>query len=170
MRQGSGSVRIVRNSVIGGLALLGIAAAAGPAAAQGADIGRQVWLSQAPCADCHGWMGDGNNADPRSPRGANLHETTLTAEQIAEVVLCGLPGTGMPYFDEHAYEDTRCYGATREQMAGTTPNTGATYLTKRHATGLAAFILSEFAGKPVTKAACVSLLGPDAQRCNELPN
>jgi mono/diheme cytochrome c family protein len=153
-----------------GFGLLGMMAASATASAQDADFGRQVWLSQANCADCHGWLGDGNNVDPRSPRGANLRETTLDADQLAEVILCGRPGTGMPYFDARAYTDDRCYGLTREQIGDAIPPEGATPLTARHARGLAAFILSDFAGKgDPTQEECRALLGPEADRCAALP-
>ncbi len=152
--------------IVAGCAALGVAALVTPATAQDANFGKQIWLNQANCADCHGWLGDGNNADPRSPRGANLRETSMDAETIAMVVLCGIPGTGMPHFDARAYTDDRCYGSTRAQMGDSTPPTGAMELTARHARGLAAFILQEFAGKPVTPESCEALLGADAQRCH----
>lgn len=141
----------------------------GSAVAQDAEFGKGVWLSQANCADCHGWLGDGDNADPRSPRGANLRETTLAAEDIVNVILCGIPGTGMPHFDHKAYTDDRCYGMTAAELGDATPNASAMALTKRHATGLANFILEEFAGKgEPTKEECVALLGPDSQQCSSL--
>ncbi len=151
---------------VGACAALGVAGLLSPAVAQDANFGKQIWLNQANCADCHGWLGDGNNADPRSPRGANLRVTTLDAETIATIVLCGLPGTGMPHFDARAYTDDRCYGSTRAQMGDAMPPTGAVELTARHARGLAAFILAEFAGKPVTKENCEALLGADSQLCH----
>ncbi len=139
--------------------------------AQDANFGRSVWLNQANCADCHGWLGDGNAADPRSPRGANLRETQMDADQLAEVILCGRPGTGMPYFDSKAYTDKRCYGSSRADFGDLTPQQAQTALTKRHADGLAQFILAVFAGKgEATREQCVALLGIDSKRCGDLRN
>ena len=133
--------------------------------AQDASFGKSVWLTGANCSDCHGWMGDGNNEDPRSPRGANLRQTKLNADQIAEVIMCGRPGTPMPHFDPKAYTDKRCYGVSKTDLGDKTPDPGVTQLTKRHADGLAAFILAEFAGKgDATQADCVALLG-NVPRC-----
>lgn len=162
--------RTLLGMIGGGVAALSIIAFGGPAAAQDANFGRGVWLSQANCADCHGWMGDGMNEDPRSPKGANLRETVLDAAQLVEVILCGRPATGMPHFDERAYNDDRCYGMTRAQLGDATPPTSAMFLTARHARGLAAFILEEFAGKgPPTREQCVALLGAETQRCTSYP-
>lgn len=154
--------RTARTVAVGGSLILAALVAA-PLAAQDAGFGKSVWVSQANCSDCHGWMGDGNNEDPRSPRGANLRETKLTAEQIAEVVLCGRPGTTMPFFDPRAYTDKRCYGVDRAALGDQVPDNGGVALTRRHADGLAAFILAEFAGKGApTQASCAAILGASA--------
>ncbi len=147
------------------------AAAAGQAFGQDAAFGRSVWVSASNCADCHGWMGDGVPEDPRSPKGANLRETFLNQEQLVEVILCGRPGTAMPHFDRRAYTDQRCYGLTRAELGDATPPTADLALTARHAGGLAAFILSEFAGKGApTFEDCTELLGAENPRCTPLPH
>lgn len=148
------------------IAVAGTSLAAGITSAQDLNFGKSTWLTQANCAECHGWMGDGVQEDPRAPRGANLRETTLTAEQLSEVILCGRPGTDMPAFDPRAYTDARCYGMTRAQIGDLAPPLAQQQLTKRHADGLAAFILSEFKDKgPPTCALCQALLGATADRC-----
>ncbi|MCC6984222.1 MAG: c-type cytochrome [Bauldia sp.] len=155
----------------GAFAALCLIGTAGIASAQDANFGRSVWLSQANCADCHGWLGDGINEDPRSPKGADLRVTVLDAAQLAEVILCGRPGTGMPHFDPRAYTDDRCYGLTAAAIGDAIPPAGAQELTARHARGLAAFILAEFVGKGApTRQECVALLGPDSQTCNKYPS
>ncbi len=53
------------------------------------------------------------------------------------------------------------------EMGASTPPTGAMALTKRHATGLAKFILESFADQgEATKEDCVELLGADSSRCD----
>lgn len=151
---------------------LSLAVFAIPAHAQDANFGKGVWLTEANCADCHGWLGDGNNEDPRSPRGANLRKTSMTAEQLSETIMCGRPGTAMPYFDLRAYADDahKCYGMTKAQVGDQMPQPGLAQLTKRHADGLAAFIMRDFAGKgDATKSACEALLGAGNARCATLP-
>lgn len=156
-------------TVLVGIALSGLSAAtllAFPAAAQDVAFGKSVWLTGANCADCHGWMGDGVQEDPRAPRGANLRETNLTAEQLSEVILCGRPGTEMPAFDARAYTDARCYGMTRAQLGGQAPPIAQTPLTKRHADGLALFILQELKARGAPSFQnCTELLGATADKC-----
>lgn len=158
--------------IAGAIALLALPFCAQASVAQDASFGKEVWLHQANCSDCHGFLGDGNNEDPRAPRGANLRETALTQDDIVEVIMCGRPGTSMPRFDPKAYTaGHECYGMTEADVGADKPEAGAVALTKRHATGLAKFILETFAGKgPATKEQCVDLLGADAQRCATLPN
>jgi len=157
-------------AVAAGLSALATLALSTPGVAQDAAFGRDVWLKQANCSDCHGWLANGQPEDPRAPKGANLRQTTLNAAQIAEVILCGRPGTPMPYFDTRAYTDARCYGMTKAQMGDAVPEPAISGLTKRHADGLAAFILGEFAGKgDPTFEDCVSLLGAGNPRCTALP-
>ncbi len=146
------------------------AAIATQASGQDAGFGRIVWLNEANCADCHGWLADGIPEDPRAPKGMNLRETVLDQDQLIEVILCGRPGTAMPHFDRRAYEDDRCYGLTRAALGDATPPTADFSLTRRHAGGLAAFILSEFVGKgPPTPEQCRALLGAENTRCAEMP-
>ena len=162
--------RAVFGLLVGGLGLAFSMTATAPAGAQDASFGRDVWRSQANCSDCHGSMGDGNADDPRSPQGADLRETGLDEAGLIDVILCGLPGTAMPYFDHRAYTDDRCYGMTKADAGDLMPPKGAAALTRRHATGLARFILEEFVGKgPPTAEQCRSLLGPDSPRCSTLP-
>jgi hypothetical protein len=139
-----------------------------PAAAQNAEMGKDIWLSQADCRNCHGWAGDGI-PEPRFSKGANLRETVLTIEEISEVVLCGRPGTGMPHYDPRAYNDDRCYGVTREQLGDATPERATVGLVKRHADALAMFITETFIGAgEVTLEQCVALMGPESTRCDPL--
>ncbi len=152
------------------LVTLAVVAIVLPAHAQDAAFGRSVWLTQANCSDCHGWFGNGFGEDPRSPKGANLRETTLDAAGIAEVILCGRPGTQMPHFDPRAYTDKRCYDVTRADLGDQVPPDAQTPLTRRHADGLAAFILAEFKGKgDPTQEECLALLGAQSSRCAAMP-
>ena len=152
--------------LLAGILILGLAT---PAAAQTVKMGRNIWYSQADCTDCHGWAGNGTPDEPRSSPGANLRETTLTPEQIAEVILCGRPGTSMRHYDKRAYTDDRCYGLTREELGRDTPQRAAVSLVKRHADALAMFITETFkdAGE-VTFEICAELMGPESIRCDLL--
>lgn len=158
--------------VIAGAALAGVLAAAAPAAAQEDPVqvalGKSVWVNKAPCKDCHGWSGNGVQDDPQAPKGASLRQTQLTAAQLSETILCGRPTTQMPYFDARAYEDDRCFGMTRAQLGNQAPGQGGVTLIKREADALAAFIVSQFVGKPTpTQEECVAFWGATGTRCKE---
>jgi mono/diheme cytochrome c family protein len=71
--------------------------------------GLNVWKS-AGCPDCHGPFADGDKQVDEAPTGANLRTSRLDVEQLTETIRCGRPGTGMPAFDEGAYETRGCYG------------------------------------------------------------
>src|SRR4051794_24933611 len=103
-------------------------------------IGADIWKTRANCNECHGWLGNGEPEDPRSPKGANLRETKLTRADIAETIKCGRPGTSMPYFDRLAYTDGRCYGVTAATLGDKVPRNGAVQLSQREIDALAAFI------------------------------
>ncbi len=152
--------------LLAGVLFLGLAT---PAAAQSVKMGRDIWYSQADCTDCHGWAGNGVPDEPRSSPGANLRETALTPEQIAEVILCGRPATSMRAYDRRAYTDDRCYGMTRADLGRDTPQRGAVTLVKRHADALALFITETFKDEgEVTLEVCIELMGADSIRCDEL--
>ncbi len=144
------------------------AAEPGPLAAIGADL----WKQGTNCADCHGIMGNGRAEDPRSPNGANFWATTLDAELIADVIRCGLPGTGMPYFVRTAYQGQNpCYGTTLEGLGNQAPVAGTPQLNARQTQALAQFILWKFAGKgEPTREACIELWGEAASSCSRYPS
>ena len=109
--------KFMSSAVAAGILLFVVAiASSSPVAAQDANFGKQIWLTKVNCRDCHGWSGNGLPDNPQAPGGHSLRKTTLTFDEIAEVIRCGRPGTQMPYFDRFAYTDDRCYGMTRSDL------------------------------------------------------
>lgn len=154
------------------LALGLVLAAAAPAftssaVAQDAQLGKQIWLNKVNCRECHGWGGHGVGDNPQAPNGANLRQTKLTAEQIAEVIRCGRPGTEMPYFDRQSYTDARCYGLTAAKNADMIPPPGIATLIKREVDAVVALITTEFVGKgEPTLEECRAFWGPTGTLCD----
>ena len=100
------------------LALSGLIGGATAALAQdaGAEIqGQALYQGKGECRKCHGWRGDGNGL--KHFYGANLRETTLDREGLAEAVSCGRPGTIMPFHDALAYGEHACYGMFNADLA-----------------------------------------------------
>ena len=131
---------------------------------------RRLYLDKAQCSYCHGWAGDGAGEGQSNGGAANLRETRLNREQIVMVIMCGRPGTAMPHFDESAYTDKRCYGATEKELGSRVPTLppGST-LQSREAEAIADYVLSKFAGRGApTRPECEESFGKGARRCGDL--
>jgi hypothetical protein len=118
------------------------------APAQDTSFGQRLFQDKADCQFCHGINCDGRG-DPRSPgRAANLHETHLNRDQLIEVIACGRPGTEMPHFDKHAYEDMDCYGLNGKNLGNDAPrHPHSTSLTRREIEAVANYVFAKFVGK-----------------------
>lgn len=161
----SGRLRVLTLALVAG-----IVGGWQPALAQDAKLGKQIWLDKVNCRDCHGWGGHGVGDNPQAVTGANLRRTTLTPDQIAEVIRCGWPGTEMPYFDRLAYTDDRCYGMTEAQVGPLKPAPGIATLIKREVDGLVALITADFVGKgQPTFEECKEFWGATATLCDRYP-
>jgi hypothetical protein len=162
-----------RRSRAGGL-LFWLAAAFAPnVAAAGDDFayGRRLFLDKAECAFCHGWAGDGSG-HPQSPgRAANLRKSQLDRATLVTTILCGIPGTAMPHFDELAYTDKRCYGMTEAELGDRTPTLPpSTTLQRREVEVIADYLLAKVIGRgAVTRAECLETYGAGAQHCDDYP-
>jgi mono/diheme cytochrome c family protein len=119
-------------------------------AARGQDtsFGRRLFHEKADCQFCHGVNGDGRG-DPRSPgKASDLHKTSLTRDQLVEVIACGRPGSEMPHYDKYAYEDKSCYGMSAQDVGKNMPHDPhSTTLTRREIEAVVDYVLGQFAGK-----------------------
>jgi mono/diheme cytochrome c family protein len=91
---------------------VGLVVQAAAALAQNEDrvkAGLMMWRNSG-CADCHGAFADGEKQRDEAPTGANLRTARLDAAALKQTISCGRPGTGMPAFDEGAYQVRACNG------------------------------------------------------------
>jgi len=149
------------------------AAAAAAAAATdpllaGADAerGKEVFAKVGVCVSCHGWDGDGTGKNPRSEGAAALlRESTLDAAGFKEIISCGIPGTPMPYHDNQAYKDDRCYGMTADMFEpGQEPHKGKS-IKPEDIINLVAYIQTHIQGKPkATYEDCADYFGASAEK------
>ena len=143
-------------------------------AAQGFDPevvarGLTVFRDKVNCASCHGWAGNGVPDDPRQPVGANLRETFMTHDQLIMIIRCGIPGTGMPYFDRLAYTDGRCFGLTPEMLGANMPPASEVTLIVREFEAVATYIEAELKGRgQFTLEECEAYHGVGAEFCRVL--
>ena len=68
------------------------------------------------CMGCHKWHGDGGPG--YGGAAMSLRETGLDKEGLIMLIVCGRPGTNMPYFDKKAYIDNRCFGMKFHDFEG----------------------------------------------------
>ncbi|WP_238368520.1 c-type cytochrome [Mesobacterium pallidum] len=91
--------------------------------------GKKVYARPDSCVNCHGWAADGKTGiSLKYPPGPSLRDTLLDTEALIEVIRCGRPGTPMPFHDQAAYRDGRCYGTVMSDYAddGSRPIRGKT--------------------------------------------
>jgi mono/diheme cytochrome c family protein len=156
---------LILNAILAGGIGLAPARASGQGAAQDpaidtalAERGKTLWAGRAGCANCHGWAGDGVSKEPFPP-GANLRKTALDKSQIMQIVRCGRPGTGMPYFDKSAYADDRCYGASAQTLGSLAPQPGVA-LRANEIDAIVEYVLARVKGRgKITKAECAAYFG-----------
>lgn len=133
--------------------------------------GKVVFRSSGGCVSCHGWAADGKTGvNLRSPSGANLRESTLEPEALAEVIRCGRPGTPMPYHDRAAYRDDRCYGMVMADFApGSAPTRGKT-VSEKDIANLVAYLKTQVfgLGKPTFEECASFFDNPAAKACDNL--
>jgi hypothetical protein len=95
----------------------------------------------------------------------------LGRDQLIMTIMCGIPGTSMPHFDDQAYTDKGCYGMTQAELGDRTPNLPpSTTLPKREVEILADYLLAKIVGRgQVTREECAENFGPRATFCNDYP-
>ena len=133
--------------------------------------GRRLYHDKAQCSYCHGWAADGAGEPQSNGGAANLRQSFLNREQLVEVIMCGRPGTPMPYFDEDAYTDKRCYGVTQAELGPQVPAMPmSTTLQKREAEAIADYLLAKVIGRgAVTRGECEEMFGERARSCGQYP-
>ncbi|MHA6691289.1 c-type cytochrome [Devosia sp. A449] len=107
--------------------------------------GFAVWKGQ-DCVGCHGWAGNGERIG-ENPTGPSLRALEYDAETLKEVILCGRPGSLMPYHDPRAYSDGRCYGMTKADTAGLNLLEGRA-MTSGEADALVVYMMEKLMGRP----------------------
>jgi hypothetical protein len=135
-------------------------------------FGRRLYHDKAQCSYCHGWAADGAGEPQSNGGAANLRQSHLNREQLVEVIMCGRPGTPMPYFDEDAYTDKRCYGVTQAELGPQVPAMPmSTTLQKREAEAIADYLLAKVIGRgAVTREECEEMFGQGARACGGYPS
>ena len=131
------------------------------------EFGKEIFKVKANCQYCHKWDGSGDTG--YGGVALSLRKTALTREQFTEVVKCGRPLKGMPYHDQYAYTDKRCYGMTREDLGKDMPPAGNDFLSNREIDAVVKYLFAKDVGKgPATYDDCVDFWGKDTKQCDPM--
>jgi mono/diheme cytochrome c family protein len=130
-------------------------------------FGREVFKTKATCQFCHKWDASGDQG--YGGNALSLRSTQLTPAQMAEVVKCGRPHTGMPYHDRFAYTDKRCYRLTREDLGNDMPPAGNEFLQPREIDAVVKYIFAKAVGRgESTYQECVEFWGSETRECEPM--
>lgn len=121
---------------------------------------------EANCIGCHKWHGQGGGG--YGGAALSLRETTLTRDQLIEVIVCGRMATGMPYHLRAAWKPAHpCYGMTAEALGGDLPPPAAEFLRDYQVEAVADYVLEHLQGRGApTKEECVAFWGERARECD----
>lgn len=151
------------------LSLLADAAIAQTAEQRQVDFGKEIYKSKATCLFCHRW--DGNGDQGYGGIALSLRKTQLDHDQLIETIRCGRPGTGMPYHDQFAYTDKRCYDLTRADLGDKAPPQAVSFLAPREVQAVVAFLEAKIKGRgPATLEECVYFWGTETKECDTFKN
>jgi mono/diheme cytochrome c family protein len=129
--------------------------------------GKDIFKTKATCQFCHKWDASGDQG--YGGNALSLRATQLTPAQVAETVKCGRPGTGMPYHDQFAYTDKRCYGVTREQLGKDMPPEPNAFLNSDEIDAVVKYLFAKDVGRgPSTYEDCVEFWGTETRQCEPM--
>ena len=137
-----------------------------PEEARTIEFGKEIYKIKANCQFCHKWDASGDTG--YGGIALSLRKTALTREQFVEVIKCGRPMTGMPYHDQFAYTDKRCFGMTREDLGKDMPLLGES-LSAREIDAVVKYLYAKAIGRgEATYEDCVDFWGKDTRQCEPM--
>jgi cytochrome c5 len=129
--------------------------------------GKDTFKTKATCQFCHKWDASGDQG--YGGNALSLRTTKLTPAEVAETVKCGRPGTGMPYHDQFAYNDKRCYGTTRDDLGNDMPPEPNAFLNSDEIDAVVKYLFAIDVGRgPSTYDDCVAFWGAETRQCDAM--
>jgi mono/diheme cytochrome c family protein len=122
------------------------------------------------CVGCHKWDGQGGGG--YGGAAANLRQTQLDYDAIVMTITCGRPGTGMPHFQENAYDDGHCYGLKEGDIPPDQKVAApAKWLRKSDIDTVAHYVVDDLKGKGApTYSQCQAFFGTESRVCETYPH
>jgi mono/diheme cytochrome c family protein len=129
--------------------------------------GKDIFKTKATCQFCHKWDGSGDQG--YGGNALSLRATKLTPAQVAETVKCGRPATGMPFHDELAYTDKRCYGVSGAELGNDVPPQPNAFLNADEIDAVVKYLFAKDVGRgPSTYEDCVAFWGTETRQCEPM--
>jgi mono/diheme cytochrome c family protein len=136
-------------------------------AARTIERGKDIFKTKATCQFCHKWDASGDQG--YGGNALSLRQTKLTPDQVAETIKCGRPGTGMPFHDQFAYSDRRCYGVTRAELGNDMPPEPNAFLNQEEIDAVVKYLFAKVIGRgPSTYEDCVEFWGAATRQCEPM--
>ena len=119
------------------------------------------------CMGCHSWDGKGGGHGGA----VSLRNTELTINEIINVIKCGRPGTGMPYFLKKAYKEEKCYDTTFEDYdESNRPVNSQKFLSSKQIKAVSIFVREVLQNKKLDKNYCEYFYEKGSKACLSLKN
>ena len=119
------------------------------------------------CMGCHSWDGKGGGHGAA----VSLRNTELTINEIINVIKCGRPGTGMPYFLKKAYIEEKCYDTTFEDYdESNRPVNSQKFLSSKQIEAVSIFVREVLQNKKLDKNYCEFFYEKGSKVCLNLKN
>jgi mono/diheme cytochrome c family protein len=120
------------------------------------------------CMGCHSWHGKGGGG---YGAGVSLRNMDLTLNEIINVIKCGRPGTGMPYFLRKAYKEEKCYDTTlKDYNDSYRPVNSKRFLSPRQIEAVSIFVKEVLHNKKLDKNYCEFFYQKGSKVCQNLEN
>ena len=119
------------------------------------------------CMGCHSWDGKGGGHGAA----VSLRNTELTINDIINVIKCGRPGTGMPYFLKKAYKEEKCYDTTFEDYDEfNRPVNSQKFLSSKQIEAVSIFVREVLQNKKLDRNYCEYFYEKGSKACLNLKN
>ena len=120
------------------------------------------------CMGCHSWHGKGGGG---YGDGVSLRNMNLTLDEIINVIKCGRPGTGMPFFLRKAYKEEKCYDTTFEDYDDSyRPVSSKRFLSSKQIEAVSIFVKEVLHGKELDNNYCEFFYEKGSKVCLNLKN
>ena len=120
------------------------------------------------CMGCHSWHGKGGGG---YGAGVSLRNMGISLDEIVNVIRCGRPGTGMPYFYKKSYKEEKCYDTTFADYDDSyRPVSSKKFLSLKQIDAVSLFIINLLQGKELTKEYCEFFFNKGSKVCLNINN